>query len=178
MYKKQPCDDANEDMKINGRRTKTLLYLSRIFCFTGVALLWRRIYFFLRFVWLANCTAGTLWSIYDSSRTSLPRKDDSVFELTERKCFICSFLRFRLSGWPSGRVTIAGASCQLSRGEYHLWDKTGTKQDYRWDTVHREDTSLSPSGRKIDNISLIMMILWKQKTPCIKVDLFHHNVHF
>ena len=44
MYKKQPCDDANEDMKINGRRTKTLLYLSRIFCFTGVALLWRRIY--------------------------------------------------------------------------------------------------------------------------------------
>ena len=45
------------------------------------------------------------------------------------------------------------------------------------DTVHREDTSLSSSGRKIDIISLIM-ILWKQKTPCIKVDLFHHNVQF
>ena len=177
MYKKQPCDDANEDMKINGRRTKTLLYLSRIFCFTGVALLWRRIYFFLRFVWLANCTAGTLWSIYDSSRTSLPRKDDSVFELTERKCFICSFLRFRLSGWPSGRVTIAGASCQLSRGEYHLWDKTGTKQDYRWETQYTEKT-LGPSGRKIDIISLIM-ILWKQKNSLFQSRfIFYHNVHF
>ena len=65
MYKKQPCDDENRDMKINGRRTKTLLYLSGIFCFTGVALLKRRIYFFWRFVWLANVTAGTLWSIYD-----------------------------------------------------------------------------------------------------------------
>ena len=39
MYKKQPCDDAYRDMKINGRRTKTLLYLLRIFCFTGVAFL-------------------------------------------------------------------------------------------------------------------------------------------
>ena len=95
------------------------------------------------------CLIGKLYrwdimvNLWQQQNTSLPRKDDSVFELTERKCFICSFLRFRLSGWPSDRVTIAGASCQPSRGEYHLWDKTGTKQDYRWETVHREDTSLS-----------------------------------
>ena len=136
MYKKQPCDDAYRDMKINGRRTKTLLYLLRIFCFTGVASFKRRIYFFWRFVWLANCAAVTFWSIYDG--TSLPdRKDDSGFELSERKCFICSFLRFRLSGWPSALVTMAGASCQLSR-EYHPGTKQGQNKIRVRDT-ERED---------------------------------------
>lgn len=38
-------------------------FVSQVWLF----LLKRRIYFFWRFVWLANCTAGTLWSIYDST---------------------------------------------------------------------------------------------------------------
>ncbi len=143
MYKKQPCDDANEDMKINGRRTKTLLYLSRIFCFTGVALLWRRIYFFLRFVWLANCTAGTLWSIYDSTRTSLPRKDDSVFELTEMKMFhlfISSLQIIRMTIRP--RHNSWGVMSAITRRISPLGQNRDKTRLQMRDTVHREDTGL------------------------------------
>lgn len=98
MYKKQPCNDANRDMKINGRRTKTLLYLSRIFCFTGVAFFCLK-EGFISFGDLSDWQIVQLGHYGQFMTASLsPRKDDSVFELTERKCFICSFLRFRLSG--------------------------------------------------------------------------------
>ena len=97
MYKKQPCDDANRDMKINGRDGQKHFCIFREYFVSQVWLCLKE--GFISFGDLSD------WQIvqvghYGQFMTAhlSPRKDDSVFELTERKCFICSFLRFRLSG--------------------------------------------------------------------------------
>ena len=145
MYKKQPCDDANEDMKINGRRTKTLLYLSRIFCFTGVALLWRRIY--ISFWDLSDwqiVQLGHYGQFMTAAELLSPPEGWFGVWIDWKKMFhlfISSLQIIRMTIRP--RHNSWGVMSAITRRISPLGQNRDKTRLQMRDTVHREDTSLS-----------------------------------
>ena len=152
MYKKQPCDDANEDMKINGRRTKTLLYLSRIFCFTGVALLWRRIY--ISFWDLSDwqiVQLGHYGQFMTAAELLSPPEGWFGVWIDWKKMFhlfISSLQIIRMTIRP--RHNSWGVMSAITRRISPLGQNRDKTRLQMRATVHREDTSLSESVRQKD----------------------------